>query len=346
MYPAVGLDVLSLDPADLSAPVLLWETLAAGTVGVAVIDGTTEEWDADRSLQQSFAMRQSSPSPSCAAFARPQRKHATSSLRTTIISRPCSTGSRLRPVPTLVAAQLLRNPSAAAESFAYSMLLASSSFRDWRSEHELGVPETGHDADRIAVEERRDVTILRLTRPAKHNAYDARMREQLCDALDAVRAAGAKRLVLLGDGRSFCAGGDLDEFGLNTDPVSSHTVRTGRSVARRLRRTADRLVVGVHGHCIGAGIELASFARLVVAAKDTSFACPSSASASTSAAGGAVSVPARIGRHRTLELLLAPDPIDADDRTRVGPRRRARRRRRARVALRRSSPERSHEPRR
>jgi enoyl-CoA hydratase/carnithine racemase len=88
-------------------------------------------------------------------------------------------------------------------------------------------------------------------------------------------------------------------------------VRTGRSVARRLARIADRVVAGVHGHCIGAGAELAAFARTVIAARTTTFALPELSIGLCLGAGGAVGIPARIGRQRTLELLLCAEPIDA-----------------------------------
>ena len=150
-----------------------------------------------------------------------------------------------------------------------------------------------------------------LTRPARRNAFDGRMREELCDALDAVASGAQGPVVLVGSGSSFCSGGDLDEFGSAADPVAAHVVRTGRSVARRLQRLSCRLVVGVHGHCVGAGVEFAAFATHVVAADDAVFALPELSMGLNLGAGGASSIPARIGRRRTLELLLRNTPINA-----------------------------------
>jgi enoyl-CoA hydratase/carnithine racemase len=140
------------------------------------------------------------------------------------------------------------------------------------------------------------------------------MREQLCDALDAIAGAGndATPIVLLGSGPSFCSGGDLAEFGTAASPLDAYLVRTSRSVARRLARLADRLVAAVHGSCIGAGIELAAFARIVIAARSATFSLPELGFGLGLGAGGTVSIPARIGRQRTLELLLAGDPIAAE----------------------------------
>jgi enoyl-CoA hydratase/carnithine racemase len=117
--------------------------------------------------------------------------------------------------------------------------------------------------------------------------------------------------VITGAGPSFCSGGDLDEFGTATSPVAAHLIRTGRSVARRLARIRPRLVAGVHGRCIGAGVEFAAFSRTLIAASDATFALPEMTLGLNLGAGGTASIPARIGRHRTLELLLSGEPIDA-----------------------------------
>jgi len=211
-----------------------------------------------------------------------------------------------------VAAQLLRGGARLrTESFAYSMLRRGGHVREWRRRHPARDPPVRRAASRLRVEAVDDIWVLRLSRPERHNAFDAQMREELCDALDAATAAAAAAIVLVGDGPSFCAGGDLDEFGRAADPVDAHLVRTGRSVARRLRRLADGLVVGVHGHCVGAGVELAAFGRVVIAATTTTFTLPELSLGLNLGAGGAVSIPRRIGRHRTLELLLRGAPIDA-----------------------------------
>jgi enoyl-CoA hydratase/carnithine racemase len=68
----------------------------------------------------------------------------------------------------------------------------------------------------------------------------------------------------------------------------------------------------VHGRCIGAGVEFAAFAATVIATATATFALPELSLGLGLGAGGTASIPARIGRHRTLELLLAGgEPIDA-----------------------------------
>lgn len=63
--------------------------------------------------------------------------------------------------------------------------------------------------------------ILRLSRPEKANALTAAMLQDLRAAVPRAANAGAKALVLTGDGRVFSAGADLDEMkaGLGSNPL-------------------------------------------------------------------------------------------------------------------------------
>jgi enoyl-CoA hydratase/carnithine racemase len=72
-----------------------------------------------------------------------------------------------------------------------------------------------------------------------------------------------------------------------------------------------RVEARLHGACMGAGIELAAFARRVVAAPDAAIGLPEVTLGLVPGAGGTVSVTARIGRHRTALLALSGKTVDA-----------------------------------
>jgi enoyl-CoA hydratase/carnithine racemase len=219
------------------------------------------------------------------------------------------------PVAAVSAALLLRHPPASitaglvAESTTYSMLQAGPEFAAWRAAHRAR-PATDASESRVRVDQRGAVTEITLTRARKHNALDRALRDQLHAALTEARWHDGP-VVLLGDGPSFCSGGDLDEFATFADPAQAHLVRLERSLAAAFAALAARLVVGVHGTCLGAGIELPAFARHVVAAEDARLGLPEQALGLVPGAGGTVSVRRRIGRHRTLSLLLRDGTITA-----------------------------------
>ena len=160
---------------------------------------------------------------------------------------------------------------------------------------------------------RREGDELRITlhRPDVHNAYSAAMRDGLIDALAVADGDPDLHVVLDGAGHSFCAGGDLGEFGTGPDPAAAHAVRLRRSAAAALAPVADRMTVHLHGACVGAGIELAAYARRVVAAPDSRCWLPEVGMGLIPGAGGTVSIPRRIGRRRTMAMALTGEPVDA-----------------------------------
>jgi enoyl-CoA hydratase/carnithine racemase len=225
------------------------------------------------------------------------------------------TGFGRAPIAATAAALLLRArthdwwEALVRESTTYSMLQAGPEFDAWRVGHQAGPAPADHAA-RVRHVRHERLTEIVLTRAGRHNALDRRLRDELDIALDEATTQDGP-IVVLGDGPSFCSGGDLDEFGTLPNPALAHLVRLGRSLATRFARAQERLVVGVHGSCLGSGIELPAFADHVVAADDARIGLPELDLGLVPGAGGTVSLPARIGRHRTLHLLVIGGTISA-----------------------------------
>ncbi len=205
-----------------------------------------------------------------------------------------------------------------AESAVYSTLQGGPEFAAWvgaRHRHEQtvgGRPRADADRPRVRVE--RDGAVLRLVlhRPRVRNALDAAMRDELLAALDVARWDDSVEVVeLSGEGPCYSSGGDLEEFGSFRDPPTAHLVRGHASLAVACHLLRDRLLVRVHGPCRGSGIELPAFAGRVVAAGGATFGLPELRLGLVPGAGGTVSLPARIGRHRTALLGLTGTAIDA-----------------------------------
>jgi enoyl-CoA hydratase/carnithine racemase len=220
-------------------------------------------------------------------------------------------------VAAAIAAQVLRmtlrlafDEALALESLGYSMLLASEGFRAWRD----ATPrrQRAEDAEpRVIIDEAGVRLSIRLNRPARRNAFDARMRDELADALEfALHHPDAPDVALSGEGPAFSAGGDLDEFGTAADVGWAHMIRTLRSPARLAHALGERLTVNLHGACVGAGIEVPAAAGRVVAGPDAFFRLPEVSMGLIPGAGGTVSIPRRIGRHRACYMAISGADID------------------------------------
>ena len=197
------------------------------------------------------------------------------------------------------------------ESLAYSMLLAGSEFARWRSSRPVRpIPDPTEPSVLLARSD--DLLVITLNRPERRNAYGITVRDGLIEGLDlALADETIARVIVRGNGAAFCSGGDLDEFGSSPDPVTAHLIRLDRSAARRMHALRDRLDVELHGACIGAGIELASFAGHVTARADTVAVLPELAMGLIPGAGGTVGITRRIGRWRAAYLALSGAPLSA-----------------------------------
>jgi enoyl-CoA hydratase len=197
------------------------------------------------------------------------------------------------------------------ESAVYATLQAGPEFAAWRATHPVHPPRP-EEGPAVAVRRDGDRLELVLNRPGVRNALDARMRDELVAGL-AIAAGDATvaEVRVRGEGPAFCAGGDLDEFGSRPDVATAHLVRLTRSPARALAAVADRVVAELHGACVGSGIELPAFAARVVARPDTVAGLPEVSLGLIPGAGGTISLPRRVGRHRTAWLALTGRAIDA-----------------------------------
>jgi hypothetical protein len=231
---------------------------------------------------------------------------------------PITANLEAHPVAAATLALLLRgqerrtlDDGLVAESAAYSVLQGGPEFAAWHAARRPVRADTD-DAPRVRTERDGTTLVITLTRADRLNALDARMRDELVEALTLAAAdRGIRRVELAGEGRAFCAGGDLTEFGTRSDPASAHVIRLQRSLGRALARLDKPTTSLVHGATVGSGIELAAFTDRVVAAEDTQIALPEISLGLIPGAGGTVSLPARIGRLRTAWLAFSGSTIDA-----------------------------------
>lgn len=224
--------------------------------------------------------------------------------------------TRLSPCTLLV--QLLRhneisdiNQGLIAESLSYSTLQQSQGFQAWLAQTRL--PEAKIDVESpVLAQWQGSILEITLNRPAAHNAYSSSMKDQLCAILASAYAHDAlTKVSLKARGPSFCAGGDLAEFGRVTDPSLAHLSRTTRSAAALISGLTCKTEAHLFGACIGAGIEIPSFTEHIYAHPDSFFQLPEIAMGLLPGAGGTVGISRRIGRQRCGYMAISNKRIDA-----------------------------------
>lgn len=164
-----------------------------------------------------------------------------------------------------------------------------------------------------------EVAHISLNRPRVLNAYNIQMRDDLSEALAAVRDDPEVRVVLVsGQGRAFCAGADLTEFGTAPSLVKAREVRWERDVWGQLLDLRQPVITAVHGYCIGSGLEIMLLSDLRIAAEGTIFAMPEVHLGMIPAAGGTQTLPRNTGPSAALDLLLSGRRFDAAEALKMG----------------------------
>lgn len=200
------------------------------------------------------------------------------------------------------------------ESLAYSTLQSGPEFARWLAERgPATVPEV---PDPVQAHRDGNTLHVRFNRPRRHNAFSTDARAALLEALEVARLdPSVDEVVLGGNGRSFCSGGDLAEFGSFADPASAHLARTRHSPALVLdeltARLGGRCRAEVHGQVLGSGLEMAAYCGWVSCDPQATLGLPELALGLIPGAGGTVSITRRIGRWRTAFLVLSGRTIDA-----------------------------------
>ncbi|MFC7930430.1 enoyl-CoA hydratase family protein [Streptomyces cinereoruber] len=168
------------------------------------------------------------------------------------------------------------------------------------------------------------VATVTLARPAKLNALTFGAYADLRDLLaELSRERTVRALVLGGEGRGFCSGGDVDEIigatlALDTARLLDFNRMTGQ-VVRALRECPFPVVAALHGVAAGAGAVLALAADFRIADPTTRFAFLfTRVGLSGGDMGAAYLLPRVVGLGHATRLLMLGEPVHAAEAERIG----------------------------
>jgi enoyl-CoA hydratase len=119
---------------------------------------------------------------------------------------------------------------------------------------------------------------LTLKRPDKLNALDRLMIDALLDGARAIEASHEVRVAILsGEGKAFCAGGDIAAWGgLQPLEMWRDWTRAGHRAFEALARLRVPLIVVLTGHAFGGGLELAAVGDIRIAESGIKLGLPES----------------------------------------------------------------------
>jgi enoyl-CoA hydratase len=172
-----------------------------------------------------------------------------------------------------------------------------------------------HEAE-VLVARWEDVAELTLNRPHRLNAVSLVLYERLIDALTAAEAdRGIRCVVVTGSGRAFCAGADLKAHRDGPPSADERTryVSAAQEANRLLQTMGTPVIAAVNGAAIGAGLELALSADLMIVAADAKLRLPEVALGTFIGGGVSYTLAERVGVLKARELILLGDFFSGAD---------------------------------
>ncbi len=163
-------------------------------------------------------------------------------------------------------------------------------------------------------------------RPDKRNAIQIGLLEDMAEAVGiAERTPNMRLIVLRGEGKSFSAGLDILAMGGNAEVMGEdwtqrphETTRHWQAQVTRLTESTLPVLALIHGHCLGAGMEIALACDFRVAAPNLKMSLEETRVGIIPDVGGTTRLTQLVGATRAKELILTSRRIDAETADRWG----------------------------
>lgn len=176
----------------------------------------------------------------------------------------------------------------------------------------------------LAIEDK--IAIVTLNRPEVRNAINDATRTELVAILERVASDEAVRAVVLtGEGKSFCAGGDIAGMKERLNAVPGEVAfngwrrqgQTHKSIAL-LHGMPKPVIAAVNGAAAGLGCDMALACDFIVASERAQFTMSFVKRGLVSDGGGMYFLPRRVGLQRAKELIFSGRVVEAKEALAIG----------------------------
>ncbi len=173
----------------------------------------------------------------------------------------------------------------------------------------------------VKIENRDKVWIVSMNRPDAMNALDMEILEEMIEVFTSLEKEEQCRVVVLtGEGKSFCAGGD---FGLplfnsgNSNQVYVDMERFGDLILA-MRNLSKPIIAAVNGAAVGAGMNVALACDIVISSDKAKFGEVFSRIGVHPDCGGTYFLPRLVGTYKACELMFTGDVFSAQTACELG----------------------------
>lgn len=157
------------------------------------------------------------------------------------------------------------------------------------------------------------VATLAFARPDRLNALTPELLGETAAAIDAALAAGARAIVLTGEGRAFCSGADLSSDEPLPENLGVLIDHYYNPLVTKIAALDIPLVTAINGPAVGAGMALALLGDISIAARSAYFLLAFVNIGLVPDAGSTWLTAQAVGRARALEMALLGERMDAQE---------------------------------
>ena len=180
----------------------------------------------------------------------------------------------------------------------------------------LQSPTDMPELSRLKWEKEGKVVRVTLNRPEMHNSMDNRGTIELNQCVDDIATMDDVHIVVIrGAGKSFCSGIDLKELARDEIELAYHV--RWESALRKLEEMEKIVIAGVHGHCLGGGLQLALACDIRVSADTSNYSLPAIKEALIPGLS-TLRLSRYVGMGRAKKYILAGDNFSAQEAYNVG----------------------------
>jgi len=172
-------------------------------------------------------------------------------------------------------------------------------------------------ADLVLLQREAGIAHLRLNRPEASNALNEALLEALAETIGALQGDGSVRAVLLsGEGKNFCAGGDVNEFAAQGESLPNHlrhlTALLGSAASGLVKLQAPVIALVQGAATGGGGLGLVCASDIVLAGPKAQFMLGATRVGMAPDAGLSVTLTRLIGLRQALAMALLNPMLDAE----------------------------------
>lgn len=168
------------------------------------------------------------------------------------------------------------------------------------------------------------VALLTLNRPETLNALTPGMRVSLLSAINESNSNdNVRAIVITGEGRGFCSGGDVKAMNEakrsgSANELEDRIAPIRDKVVLAMRNTDKPVIAAVNGHAAGAGMNIALACDIRLASSNAKFGQSFAKRGLHPDWGGTYFLPRITGMAKACELIWSGRSIDADEALRLG----------------------------